>query len=185
MKRYPKLVSIIVVLALLVTAGVVFMIRQHHSASSPINPATYVTSLPKIGNPVPVFALPRYPDRKTISISDYKGKPIFINFWASWCDPCKQETPDLVKAYAQYGKTVNFVGVNLTSADSVVDAKKFIHQYGIKYTVLLDVAGNVAKQYGIVGIPTSVFVNREGEITTIYMGAIPPQTLSKDLKSIS
>lgn len=185
MKRYPKLVSIIVVLALFVTAGMVFMIRQHRSTAMPLNPATYVTTLPKIGNPVPVFALPRYPDRKVISISDYKGKPMFINFWASWCDPCKQETPDLVKAYAKYGSKVNFIGVNLTSADSVADATKFINQYGIKYTVLLDTAGQVAKQYGIVGIPTSVFVDREGKITTIYMGAIPTQVLSQDLKSIS
>lgn len=161
------------------------MIRQHQSTASPANPATYVTTLPKIGNLVPLFTLPHYPDRKMISISDYKGKPMFINFWASWCDPCKQETPDLVKAYAKYGNEVEFIGVNLTSSDSVADVTKFVHQYGMKYTVLLDTAGQVSKQYGIVGIPTSVFVNGEGKITAIYMGAIPTHVLTQDLNSIS
>lgn len=83
-ERYSKLVSVIAVLAVLATAGAVLMIRQHQTNATPSNPAKYVTSLPKIGNPVPEFALPRYPDRKTISLSDYKGKPMFINFWASW-----------------------------------------------------------------------------------------------------
>lgn len=180
-----KLISLIALIAVIIGIGTMLVIRQHQSNEVNANPAQYVTSLPKIGHPVPLFSLPLYPNHKMVSISDFKGKPMFINFWASWCDPCKQETPDLVKAYAKYGDHVKFIGVNLTSEDSLSDVKKFINQYGIKYTVLLDTAGKVAKQYGIVGIPTSVFVNREGTITAIYMGAIPSNVLSQDLRDIS
>lgn len=136
------------------------------------------------GYKVPPFTLPSYPDNQPISLSDFKGKPLLINFWASWCPPCQEETPDLVKAYAKYGNKVQFISVNLTAKDSLPDIKGFIDKYGIQYPVALDVNGTVTSQYNVVAIPTSIFVNRSGVIVARVTGAIMPQILESDLQRI-
>ena len=140
---------------------------------------------PMTGYRVPPFSLPSFPDSKPISLADYQGKPLLINIWASWCPPCQAETPDLVKAYANYGDKVRFIGVNLTSQDSLPDVTTFIRKYGIKYPIVLDTKGTVAQQYQAMSIPTSIFVNRQGIIVDRVVGEITPQILEADLQKIS
>ncbi len=144
-----------------------------------------ISASPMTGYRAPSFSLPTFPDNKPISLADYQGKPLFINIWASWCPPCQAETPDLVKAYAKYGDKVQFIGVNLTSQDSLPDVTAFIEKYGIKYPIALDTKGTVAQQYQAVAIPTSFFVNRQGIIVERSVGAISPQVLEADLQKIS
>lgn len=162
------------------------------TANRPVSPAQEVKSskqtigtAPLTGYRIPLFSLPSFPDNKPISLANYQGKPILINVWASWCPPCQAETPDLVKAYAKYGNKVQFVGVNLTSQDSLPDVTAFIAKYGIKYPIALDTKGTVAQQYQTQAIPTSFFVNRQGVIVERYVGAMTPQVLEKDLQKIS
>lgn len=138
--------------------------------------------VPLVGYRVPPYSLARFPNKQSISLADYQGKPLFINFWASWCPPCQQESPDLVKAYAKYGNKVQFIGVNLTQQDSLSNVSAFLTKYGIKYPIGLDVQEKVAQEYQVTGIPASFFVNSRGIIVAHYVGAIPLQMLEDDLQ---
>ena len=137
-----------------------------------------------VGYRLPSFTLTNLATQQAMTVSSQTGRPMLINFWASWCPPCREETPDLVAAYKQYGKKVDFIGVDLTVQDSLPNVKNFLQQYGVPYTVLLDQSGSVAQQFQVVGIPTSLFVDKSGKIIDRYTGAIPPQVLNMDLQKI-
>ena len=185
MKKGGKWLILLVSLVV-VFAGIAWVTNRPAPQMSELKPSEQNISVaPMAGYRVPPFSLPRFLDSKPISLADYQGKPFFINFWASWCPPCQAESQDLVKAYAKYGDRVQFIGVNLTSQDSLPDVTAFIEKYGIKYAIALDTKGTVAQQYQTLAIPTSIFVNRQGVIVERYVGAIPPQILEGDLQRIS
>ncbi|QQE78455.1 TlpA disulfide reductase family protein [Alicyclobacillus sp. SO9] len=144
-----------------------------------------VAEAPKTGYKMPAFTLKEYPDNKPVSTDSLQGKPIFINFWTSWCTYCRLETPDIVKAYQKYGKQVVFLSVNITSEDSVQAMANFVHQYGMTWPVALDRSGKVSKEYQVVGIPTSFFVSRQGIIVAKNVGSLSAGTLNADLKRIA
>lgn len=139
---------------------------------------------PEVGYRVPSFTLTTYPGNGSVTVASDVHKPMLINFWASWCPPCQAEAPDLEQAYKKYGQQVEFVGVNLTVQDSLPAVQNFLSKYGITYTTALDKTGEVASEYKVVAIPTSIFVNRSGVIVDRYTGAIPPQYLDSDLQRI-
>jgi len=185
MKKVAKWAILLVSLAI-VFEGVVWINRPSvPSTHQPKLSEQAIRVAPLTGYRVPPFSLPGFPDSKPISLADFQGKAVLINFWASWCPPCQSETPDLVKAFAKYGDKVQFVGVNLSSQDSLQDVTAFIKKYGVEYPVVLDTKGTVAQQFQTMAIPTSFFVNREGIIVERYVGAITPQVLEADLQKIS
>jgi thiol-disulfide isomerase/thioredoxin len=148
-------------------------------------PVASASPSPAIGSTPPNFTLPTYPSGKTVSLASLKGKPVFINIWASWCPPCKMETPDIVKAHAKYGSKVEFVSINASTQDSLSGMEAFIKHYGIKYPVEMDTQGQFLNSYHIVGFPTSFFINRKGVIVDEVLGAITSQHLNQDLQKIS
>lgn len=128
---------------------------------------------PVAGAPAPDFALKTL-DGSEVSLSQFRGQPVLINFWASWCPPCRLEMPDLVRAYEAH-KAEGFVvlGVNLTFQDSLPDVQAFVDEFNMTFPVLLDEAGEVTENlYRLRGLPLSVFVNREGVITRVHLGAM-------------
>lgn len=144
-----------------------------------------VVAAPLKGYRMPPFTLTEYPSGKTVDTSNFGGKPIFVNFWASWCPPCNAETPDIVKAYQQYGSKVVFLSVNVTSQDSVAGMKKFVAKYGIRFPVALDKQGEVMNLYRVLSFPTSFFVNRRGVIVDIADGQLSARELNTELQKIS
>lgn len=102
--------------------------------------------------------------------TDEVNKPLVINFWASWCGPCRSEAPELVKLYKEYHNKIQIFAVNLTSSDSESDAKAFAKEFGFSFPVLLDTYGEVANLYKISGIPTSYFVSKDGIIIDSMTG---------------
>lgn len=131
------------------------------------------------GNQVPTRPMPGFkaPDftlvdnnGHSVKLSDLRGKKLFINFWASWCPPCKAETPDLVAVSQKYKGQVEFYGVNMTTSDSVESAKAFIQQYGIKFPILFDQNGDVAQKYQVISIPSSFTVDQNGIIVDRRVG---------------
>ncbi|HZK54905.1 MAG TPA: TlpA disulfide reductase family protein [Desulfosporosinus sp.] len=177
--------SILLVGLALVFAGAIYVTNRPTATVDELKSGDTTKVAPQVGYRVPSFTLPSLLDNKPISLADYQGKPLLINFWASWCPPCEGETPDLVKAYAKYGDKVQFIGVDLASQDTLSDVTTFVKNYGMKYPILLDTKGAVAEQYQIMGIPTSFFVNREGIIVDTISGPLTPQVLEKDLQKIS
>jgi len=132
---------------------------------------------PREGFPAPDFTLDTL-DGSRIKLSDLRGKVVVVNFWATWCLPCREETPALEKSYEQYKDSgVVILGVNLTSEDSLNDVKAFVQEFSLTYPILLDRDGNVSNYlYQIKGLPTTFFINREGIIRTVLVGGPMSET---------
>lgn len=145
--------------------------------------ANVATSKSAVGIPTPghmaaAFTLPTLNGGQQVSLKQLLGKkPILLNVWASWCHPCQQETPDLVKLAKTYGKQVQFVGVDLTSLDTVAQAKAFVINYHVPYTVLSDAEGALYKAYGIASIPTTYVLSSKGEVVAMHIGAMTKQEM--------
>lgn len=138
---------------------------------------------PEPGYVAPNFTLTDF-QGKQLSLSDFRGKLLFVNFWASWCPPCKAETPALVKMYHKYGSRISFLGVNLTGSDNPLNAQAFIKQMGITYPVLMDTTLSVTQQYRVLGIPTSLFINRKGVIVARVTGDMSSALMSRDFRQL-
>lgn len=132
-----------------------------------------VPKSPLVGKTAPKFSLPTLDQKSTVSLNQLLGNKILvINAWASWCYPCQQETPDLVAMSKKYTGKVEFVGINMTSDDSVTDAKSFVHKYGISYPVLLDTKGAFSHDYQVIGYPTTFIVAPNGTIVNVHIGIL-------------
>ncbi|WP_083682364.1 TlpA disulfide reductase family protein [Paenibacillus sp. FSL A5-0031] len=132
----------------------------------------------RIGFQSPDFEL-RGIDDIPYSLAALDEKPVLINFWASWCGPCRKEAPELVRLYKKYNGKIGFYAVNLTTNDSVKGAIAFSQEYQLPFPVLLDEKGEVSKLYKIRSIPTTYFIDGRGKIINVVTGSASPETLEK------
>lgn len=139
--------------------------------------------IPEEGYLAPGFTLETV-QGQSLNITQLKGKPLMINFFASWCPPCQAEAPDLVKMDALYHSQVTFIGVDMTESDSRSAVIAFMKKVGIHYPVLLDSVGKVAKEYDVISIPTSFFINSKGVIVDRVEGALSQRTLQAELSQL-
>jgi peroxiredoxin len=114
-------------------------------------------------NPAGDFTLEPVDGGGKISLRDFKGKPVVLNFWATWCGPCKEELPIFQKMWDKFkDEDVVFLGVDVM--DDRTNASEFIKNSGISYTMLYDQAGDVSSKYKVIALPATFFINKEGEI---------------------
>lgn len=131
---------------------------------------------PREGFPAPDFTLDTLQGEK-VTLSGLRGKIVVVNFWASWCLPCRVETPALQKSFEQYKDLdVVILGVNLTNQDLVSDVTAFVEEFDLTYPILLDRDGQVGLLYQISGIPTTFFIDRNGVIRTAVAGGPMSET---------
>ena len=116
-------------------------------------------------------------------LSDFRGKPVILNFWASWCGPCKSEMPDFEELYKAYGDDIHFLMVNLTdgSQETVETASSYISGQGYTFPVYYDTDMEAAMTYGIYAVPQTYFIDGDGNIVTYAQGALPASSLQQDV----
>lgn len=129
----------------------------------------YIAS-PLIGRQAPAFALTLF-DGKVIRLEDLRGKVVFLNFWASWCPPCRAEAKTLEAAWKKYkDRGVVFLGIDIQDIEE--DARAFIQEFEITYMNGTDNTGRIAIDYGVWGIPETFFIDRQGRITYKHVGGL-------------
>lgn len=157
-ERRGIIISIVLALILIVA---VWVFTAQDTQSTPV--------VAEANRPAPDFDLPSL-DGESIRLSDYRGHVVLLNFWGTWCDPCRRETPEIQAAYEQLAdQGVMIIGINLTVDElaqgrTEEDIQEFASSYGITYPIGLDRDGAVARSYGIFPIPTSLFIDPEGNI---------------------
>ncbi|WP_010095681.1 TlpA family protein disulfide reductase [Ornithinibacillus scapharcae] len=121
------------------------------------------TGISKGDNP-PDFELPLL-NGETVKLSDLKGEKVLINFWATWCPPCKEEMPEMQKFHEEYGDEINIIAINITGSERNKEAvQNFIDKYNYTFPVALDMDNKITDEYMAVTIPTSYFIGTDGVI---------------------
>lgn len=129
----------------------------------------YIPS-PLVAKPAPDFTLPRL-DAGELRLADFRGRVVLLNFWASWCPPCRAEARTLEAAWQRYkDRGVVFVGVNIQ--DQEPDARAFLEEFGITYPNVIDRGHRVAIDYGVWGLPETFIIDGDGRITYKHIGAL-------------
>lgn len=129
----------------------------------------------EVGQVSPTFQLAELQD-EVISLSDFKGKPVVLNFWGSFCEPCVREMPLISSMSDEYKEQdLVVIGVNLDEPKVVVNS--FIRNNPVNYPILLDPNGKVRDRYEVVSYPTTFFITRDGKIDDIYVGELEQATL--------
>ena len=125
-------------------------------------------------------------DGNEVKFSNFAGKPIVLNFWASWCGPCQMEMPDFAEMYKQYGEEVQFVMVNMTdgSQETVDSATQFITEKGYTFPVYYDTKMEGAYYYSVYSLPMTYFIDADGNVAASSRGMISGENLQKGIEAI-
>jgi cytochrome c biogenesis protein CcmG, thiol:disulfide interchange protein DsbE len=125
---------------------------------------------PQTGFLAPQFSL-QNPNGEIISLAELRGRPVLINMWASWCPPCRAEMPAMQRVYEEYASQgFTILAVNTTYQDDLNSALNFAAELGLTFPILLDLDGQVSRQYQIRAMPTSFFVDSQGIIQDVVLG---------------
>lgn len=147
-------------------------------------PVSKTESRPEVGFPAPDFALTDL-DGNPVRLSELRGQPVFINFWATWCPPCREEMPEIQKVYEEKGEKVKFLAINLTGTEKSTDSvRRFLSSNGYTFPVLLDQDGSAAQRYLVRAIPTSFFVNAQGVVSYKHTGPMTREAMERAIRKI-
>jgi cytochrome c biogenesis protein CcmG/thiol:disulfide interchange protein DsbE len=145
-------------------------------------PITGLSGITMVNRPAPDFTITTFEGPK-LSLSDLKGKPVVINFWASWCPPCREEAPLLERTWRAYkDRGVVFIGIDLQ--DKLEHALAYIREFNVTYPNGPDPTGEISINYGVSGLPVTFFISKNGEIVRRWVGAIERSVLISAIEEI-
>ena len=137
---------------------------------------------PRVGAVAPAFSLRRLDGPGKVSLASYRGRPVVLNFWASWCEPCKSEAKVLERDWTSYhARGVVFLGVDYH--DLASDARRFVSAHELTFTMLEDGSGRVTGRYGISQVPETYVVSRQGRIVAHLAGPITDPSFAGKFRS--
>jgi len=193
-KHLPNAFIVILIGGLLISIGLSWVVfsaspNSARPPSSVLSP-TINTRIPtnksgsasqtvfEVGKPAPDFSLKDI-NGKEIHLSDFSGKAVMINMWASWCIPCQEEMPEIENIFEKYNTSdLMVLGINVTSQDHMQDVKDTVKKYQLSYPILLDESGQVSSLYHMYGIPSSYFIDTQGILRRIQIGEIRPNDIN-------
>jgi thiol-disulfide isomerase/thioredoxin len=179
----------LVVVSLAIPAALLAIILAHDDASSPASAgpgSTVPVPAPRrarIGKLAPGFTLPAL-DGKPVSLSSYRGRPVVLTFFASWCHPCEEDMPVLERAQRDAGNRIAVIGVNYQDFES--DTRRFVEQLGVTFPALVEDSTDnpVAKRYDVHAMPDTVFIDANGVVRQRLYGTVTTDDLEKSLQSL-
>jgi len=168
--------------AILAVAALVFVLVYGVAAKS--DDKTIDEAVKKNEQPTaPSLTLPVLgTDGETQALSDYKGQVVVLNFWASWCTPCRTEAPELEKAQKQLQEAGEGTVLGVAYQDAPKDSLKFMKEFDLTYPSLRDVGGKLAKEYGTRALPETFVVNPQGKVVAVSRGTVDAQFLQNAIK---
>ena len=162
--------------------GIATVAQETKAPEATENPGETAAETEEKGSEAPDFAVYDL-EGNAYKLSDFRGKPVLLNFWASWCGPCQMEMPDFQKYYESHGDKVNFVIVNLTDGqqETVESASAFIAEKGYTFPVYYDTDIDAAMEYGVSAVPVSYFIDAEGYFVAWAQGALSADMLQQGM----
>ena len=167
-KRFKVLLlSVLIIVLLLGSLGWVFYNNRNFSV---------------LEGPAPDFSLTGF-EGETLTLSELRGQVVVVNFWASWCIPCRTETPYLERVWREYqDKDVMFIGVDIQ--DTFKDAQEFIDEFDVTYFTGPDFGSEIARAYNVQGLPQTFIINKNGDIDAVFVGEVFPPELETKLDEL-
>ncbi len=164
--------------------GLIIIAASNRQAAAPAaaQPAPVMRFL-RENEPVPDFTLNTL-DGRAVSLTDFRGQPVLINFWATWCPPCLEETPELAAAYdALKERGVAFIGIGMQ--DETSKLRQFVDDHRVPYTIVEDPLGKVGDQYRVLGMPTTFIVDKDGLLRKSIQGAVNQEQIMEALSALT
>jgi cytochrome c biogenesis protein CcmG/thiol:disulfide interchange protein DsbE len=186
--RRPRRRGWLVILAGVLTVGVVAgvlvaVLGDGSESGGTTRPGTVTGTGGDVGSPAPDFRLPALDGRGDVSLADVRGRPVIVNFWASWCHPCRQEFPLLKKALRDH-RTEHLAVIGVTYQDIPSDSRSFVKRQGATWPQAIDDGGAVASAFGVRAIPQSFFVRPDGTIAARVFGVTSESALAAPLAKL-
>ena len=176
MLRTHPLVRYAVVAAIVLAVGGAFayqQLRPGTRGTAAAGPGVIDTALhPALGRPAPDFALEEVGTGRLVRLSDYRGKTVILNFWATWCAPCRSEMPDFQRTFAARQARGDLVVLAVDDREAEGDVTAFVREFGLTFPVLMDRAGEVRVHYAVTGLPATLFIDRDGVIRSQNYGPV-------------
>jgi peroxiredoxin len=172
-KKQKRLYTRLVILVVLVAAIVYTIYTTAHKDD---------IQLLKVGDDAPNFSLIDL-NGETHKLSDYKGQGVLLNFWGTWCKPCKKEMPAINEQYKQFkGQGVQVLGINIAQSD--LEVSSYSDKLGVEFPIAIDKTKSVMRAYNVDPLPTTVLINKDGKIENIITGEMTESAINQYLTSI-